>query len=140
MAVRIVVKQPLKGIDLDKSLDALDRVMKDFTLNALKTFVIDSTGPIPVWSGASRATFKKLAAIARTQIDIRPVAYFDGRGLGDSVSTGTLIAEPDVAYGWEWATDLYYIDIVDGRVGFQEAGIRAVQDLKPNLPGVEVKV
>lgn len=138
MAVRVEVIQPLKGIDLNRSLREIDKIMKDFTLNALSTFVIDSTNPIPVWSGASRATFKKLAAIARTQIDIHPVAYFDGRPLGDSVSEGTLIAEPEVAYGWEWRTELYYIDIVDGRVGFQQAGIVAVQDLKPNLPGVEV--
>jgi hypothetical protein len=139
MGRKIQVINPLKGVDLDVSTKRLDQTMKDFIKESLKTFVIDSTNPIPVWSGASRASFKKLAAIARTRIDIVPVAPIDRRALGVDTSEGFLFVD-DVhgLYGWQWSSDLDYIHIVDSRVDFVAKGIRAVENLKPNLPGVEV--
>jgi len=134
--VRVI--NPLKGIDLDKTIKELDKVMKDFTLQTLTVFVTHSTDPIPVWSGASRASFKKLAAIVRTRIDIQPVAPFPPGsriGLGEATSTGTVFTDSNAGeYGWEWSSDLDYIEDVDNRVQFVDAGIRSVEGRKPNLP------
>jgi hypothetical protein len=135
MGLKVVNK--IEGIDVDKTVKELDRVMKDFILRTLSIYVTHSTDPIPVWSGASRASFKKLAVQARTRIDIQPVAPIDRQGLGEATSKGVVLADKAKGeYGWEWASSLDYIPIVDDRVQFVDAGIKSVQNEKPNLPGV----
>jgi len=136
----IRVINPMTGIDLDKITKDLDKVMKDFIVNSLRTFVTHSTDPIPVWSGASRASFLKLAAIARTTIDINPVAPIPPGSridLGMGTSEGFLTTEGNRFYGWTWSSDLDYIHIVEDRVAFVDKGIRSVENLQPNLPKVE---
>ena len=102
MAKTVKVINPLKGIDVRASEERIDKVMKDFILRSVKTFVIQSTNPIPVWSGASKASFKKLAAVARFSIDVQPTAPIDRRALGVSTSEGFLFVDSvHHIYGWQ---------------------------------------
>ena len=130
---RIEVKNPLKGVDLDRLTKDFDSVMKDFILNTLTIFVTHSTDPIPVWSGAARATFKKLAAEARVRIDINPVAP-SRISLGEARSTGEVFVDELGFYGWEWSSDLDHISIVDDRVQFIDKGVKSIEKESPNLP------
>lgn len=140
---RVRIEKPLDGIELKGTIDAIHELMKNFTIDSLKDFVGESTRPIPVWSGAARATFLKLATQARMRIDIRPVAKIGSRiPLGRARSEGIVFAQKGEVYGWEWKSDLAHISIVQDRVNFVDAGLESVKRTAkklPELPGVEIK-
>ena len=75
--------------------------------------VVDAT-PIPTWSGASRATFAKLAAELGTSVPIGPIRSKRNRvQLGLSTSAGSGV-EADVKggsyyVGFKYETDLRYL-------------------------------
>lgn len=67
--------------------------------------------PIPTWSGASRATFQKLASELGTSVPIGPIkAKKDRTGLGRSASSKSGVFEkgPDQV-GFTYETDLKYL-------------------------------
>lgn len=140
---RVRVENPIKGIKVGQTVSQIDKLMKDFTITSLKDWVSESTRPIPVWSGAARASFLKLASIARLSIDIRPVAKIGSRiPLGRSTSRGTVIARRGELYGWEWGSTLAHITIVQERVNFVDAGLDSVtRSLRnfPDLPNPEIQ-
>jgi len=108
----------------------------------LKTWVLETVNPIPVWSGAARASFLFLAAKALTSIKINPVAP-DPPGsritLGITEADAEVIAEKGKRYGWRWASDLAHIGIVQDRVKFVEAGLNAIKGKQPTLPQPKTK-
>jgi hypothetical protein len=71
--------------------------------------VINKT-PIPTWSGASRATFQKLASDLGTTVPIGPIRSRKNRtALGRSTSTGSGVVESKDFVGFVYETDLRYL-------------------------------
>ncbi len=129
-------------IDIPKTEAAIHKTMTKFIIDTLKVWVLESTDTIHVWSGASRASFIKLAGFAQTTIEISPVATSQ-IPLGIQTSIGTIISKPKEEYGWDWASDLSHIQIVDdnysGPGGFEQAGFKAIDKLQPVLPDLVTK-
>lgn len=76
----------------------------------LKT-ALDET-PIPTWSGASRATFMKLASELGTSVPLGPIRAKKNRvALGKSTSAGSGVIEDKNAWeiGFKYETDLRYL-------------------------------
>lgn len=128
MPLKATVKYP--RIDIKRSVEEIHGVMVDAVIEAAKTFVIHSTDLVPVYSGASKASFLRLAALTRTQLIINPVAP-SRIPLGVATSTGELLVEKGKSYGFEWSSDLVYIHIVDQRYGFIDAGVNALANFQP---------
>lgn len=131
VSVSVEVNYPTP--DLQKTRREIHKQMTKYTLDQLKTWVFHTTQPIPVWSGAARASFLFLAAKAFTSITINPVAP-SRITLGITEANSEIIAVPGKRYGWNWESDLAHIGIVEDRVGFVEAGLRSIQKPKPELP------
>jgi hypothetical protein len=112
--------------------------MTKFTIDTLKTWVLETVDPIPVWSGAARASFLFLAAKAMTSLTINPIAP-DPPGsritLGITEAKAEVIADMNKGeYGWNWSSTLAHIGIVEDRVGFVSAGLQAIKGKQPTLP------
>jgi hypothetical protein len=124
-------------VDIPRAKKKIGKTMTDFTFDVLREWITESTNVIPVWSGASRASFLKLANQAKVKIEIEPliVAPIGSRiPLGYETSVGVIIADARGSrglYGWDWASTLDYIGIVDDRVKFIQAGQRVVDRRKP---------
>jgi hypothetical protein len=67
--------------------------------------------PIPTWSGASRATFQKLAEELGTSVPIGPLKTRSRVALGKSVSTSSGVVEDAQTsfVGFVYETDLRYL-------------------------------
>jgi hypothetical protein len=66
--------------------------------------------PIPTWSGASRATFQKLASELGTTVPIGPIrARKDRTSLGRSTSSGSGVVQNKDYVGFVYETDLRYL-------------------------------
>ena len=139
---KVKVKVNYPRIDFKGTEDEIHEVMSKFTIDTLKTWVLETVNPIPVWSGAARASFLFLAAKALTSIKINPVAP-DPPGsritLGITEADAEVIAEKGKRYGWRWASDLAHIGIVQDRVKFVEAGLNAIKGKQPTLPQPKTK-
>lgn len=135
MGVKADVRYPI--IDIKEAKRKIGKIMTDFTFDVLAEWTIETTNVIPVWSGASRASFLKLANQAKVEIEIDSliVAPIGSRvSLGYATSIGVVIADArgnKGLYGWDWASTLDYIGIVESRVQFIEAGNRVVRRRKP---------
>lgn len=108
-----------KSIHLD--LVAYDRALLSSLRNlneragqAWVKAAVDST-PIPTWSGASRATFQKLASELGTSVPIGQIRASKSRvELGKSVSSGSGVVEErstgkTTFVGFKYETDLRYL-------------------------------
>lgn len=66
--------------------------------------------PIPTWSGASRATFQKLASELGTSVPIGPIRARKNRvALGRATSAGSGVVEEPGFVGFKYETDLRYL-------------------------------
>lgn len=68
--------------------------------------------PIPTWSGASRATFQKLASELGTSVPIGPIKSVKNRvdlGKSTSARSGVLEDKNDMYFGFLYATNLRYL-------------------------------
>ena len=117
-------------IDVKKTVDAFHKDMTKFLFDTLKLWVSETTNPVPVWSGAARASFLKLANQAQVTISINPVAP-PRIDLGIEQSKGVVTADVKKEYSWLWSSDLAHIGIVDDRVGFVDIGIAAIRNMEP---------
>lgn len=71
--------------------------------------VVNNT-PIPTWSGASRATFQKLAIELNTSVPIGPIkSRKDRTGLGQATSTASGVIEDGFYVGFKYQTNLRYL-------------------------------
>ncbi len=129
--VKITVRYPRP--DLKKTRENNHKVMVKFTHDTLKVWVLETTNPIPVWSGAARASFLFLAAKAFTSIIINPVAK-SRLSLGITEANAEVFLEIGEVYGWSWQTDLVHMPFVEDRVSFIETGLKAIRNLNPRLP------
>lgn len=138
---RLVANVNYPVVDIPKAKKVVHQAMTEFVFRVLSEWVTETTTVIPVWSGASRASFLKLANQAKVQIEIESqiVAPIGSRiPLGFETSTGVVIADARGSgglYGWRWDSTLDYIGIVDDRVRFTEVGQRVIdRNPAPDLP------
>lgn len=137
---KVTVDVRFPFIDVIKARKRIHETMTTFIYDVLADWVIGATTVIPVWSGASRATFLKLANQAKIGIVIEPliVAPIGSRiPLGYAESLGVVIADArgsGAIYGWDYLATLDYIGIVEQRVNFIEAGEAAIRGKTPVLP------
>ena len=133
MPNKLTIKVRYPRPDLKKTRENNHKAMVKFTQNTMKVWVLETTNPIPVWSGAARASFLFLAAKAFTSIIINPVVE-------SRISLGITEADAEVfiiigeVYGWSWQTDLVHMPIVEDRVSFIATGLKAIKNLNPRLP------
>lgn len=92
----------------------LHKFMEDYTCKAGKVWLHAATEsiPLPTWSGATRASFQKLARALGTTVPIGTIrSKKDRSSLGKSTSVGNLIIdEGKNFYGFEWGSDLRYLN------------------------------
>lgn len=131
MPNKVTVKVRYPRIDFKKTEKLIHEEMAKFTINQLKTWVLHTVDPIPVWSGAARASFLFLAAKAFTSITISPVAP-SRISLGVTEADAEIIADRGKEHGWTWQSSLAHIGIVEDKVGFIKAGLDAINHIKSN--------
>lgn len=134
---KIVIKNAYR-IDVEKTSKQLHETMVQFTKDTLVEWVIHTTQPIPVWSGAARASFIKLANQVQYNVDVSPIVSPPSVGdrtiLGINESRGEIIISPLSTYGWVWQSTLDYIGIVDDHVNFIDVGQKSIENKSPKLP------
>jgi len=133
MANTIKIKVRYPRPDIKATREVIDKTMVKFIIDTLKVWVIETTNPVPVWSGAARASFLFLAARAFTSITINPVVK-SRISLGITEADAEVFAMKGGIYGWSWETDLAHMPIVEDRVSFVATGLRAIKNLNPTLP------
>lgn len=131
MPLKATVRYPRPNVR--RTTDKIHREMSQFILDVAKSWVIDVTNHVPVWSGASRASFLKLAHRVGVSISIAPVVK-SRIPLGVETSIGILIQDRRT-YGFIWESNLSYIQIVDRYNGFLNVGDDTIRRLTaPTLP------
>ena len=132
MAEGVSIKVRYPRIDLAATREANHEAMNEFVLETMKVWIRETTTPIPVWSGAARASFLFLAAKAFTSFTINPVV--ESRiTLGITEAESEFFALKDSFYGWSWRTELVHMPFVEDRVGFVKKGLSAIKNSKPKL-------
>ena len=130
-SIKIKVRYPRP--DLKKTRENTHKFMVRFIQDTLMVWVLETTNPVPVWSGAARASFLFLAAKAFTSIPIAPIV--ESRiTLGITEADATIFAGQGGIYGWSWSTSLVHMPFVEDRVSFITAGLKAIKNLNPRLP------
>lgn len=132
MPLKAKVKFPV--INKSKTIDVLDKHMNDQVTRALRAWLIAATSQVPVLTGASKASFLKLAFQAKVALNIRPRSV-NRIALGTSTSGGYIYKRKGIRYGWRWSSRLDYIQYVDRHNQFLAAGEAALRNFKlQNLP------
>jgi hypothetical protein len=135
-------------IDLNQYGEELHKTMQVFTISMLKRWLNTIPSNVPIWSGASRASFLKLAVLARTSIPLYPVVAPNPPGnrthLGVLTSKGKVFMQKGgllgrSRYGWEWGSKLDWIGIVDARHNFIEKANASIRGRQPVLPQPKLK-
>jgi hypothetical protein len=154
-------------IDVMGYAKALDAHMSEMIAQGLTVWLEAVLAEIPVWSGASRATFTKLASAISYSIPIDPVAV-DRTGRGMASSDGGMVTDKATGeYTFSYSTtlpwliwneyhnanvdpdpSLFYRVLKEGPYNFQVVGARAflrfadnvdLLPVKPFVRGVRVK-
>lgn len=154
-------------IDVMAYQQALDQHMTNTIAQALMVWLEAVLAEIPVWSGASRATFTKLASAISYSIPIDPVAV-DRVGRGMASGDGEMVTDKAKGqYTFSYSTtlpwliwneyhnanvdpdlSLFYRVLKEGPYNFQVVGARAflrfadnvdLLPVKPFVRGVRVK-
>ena len=154
-------------IDVSAYQKALDQHMTHTIAQALMVWLEAVLAEIPVWSGASRATFTKLASAISYSIPIDPVAV-DRTGRGMASGDGGMVTDKAKGeYTFSYSTtlpwliwneyhnanvdpdpSLFYRVLKEGPYNFQVVGARAflrfadnvdLPSVKPFVCGVRVK-
>lgn len=128
MALQAKVRYP--RIEIAKTKSKITRAMNDAVMESLRTWVIATTDHVPVWTGASKASFIKLAREVSVALTIIPrtVSRIE---FGIETSIGEIFTNKGNTYGWLWRSELVYIHIVDMRTAFLAAGEAALKNQKP---------
>jgi len=114
----------LAQVDLGLYQKALDQTLREALAHAVFEYINEVLSVIPVWSGASRATFLQLARQISMYIPIVPTAW-GGTGaknhpsassilnripLGERCGTGKLNMDIGTGkYNFEYTNDLHYL-------------------------------
>ncbi len=95
--------------DLDANRKKLDEACRQAIAAAIREFLTAALARIPTWSGASRATFVKLAATVGDSVPISPVVPSQ-ESLGISESDGMLTIE-GATYVFHYETTLKRLNV-----------------------------
>ena len=96
-------------IDVAAYQSALHAHMSDMIAQALMAWLEAVLAEIPVWSGASRATFVKLADSISYSIPIAPTVM-DRTGRGEASSDGGVVANKETGeYSFTYSTTLPWL-------------------------------
>jgi len=145
-------------IDVVAYRSALDKHMAHAIAQGLVVWLEAILAEIPVWSGASRATFTKLASHISYSIPIAPVAV-DRIGMGQASSDGGMVTDKQTGeYSFTYSTtlpwliwneyhnanvepdpSLFYRVIKEGPYNFQAVGARAFLRFADNVDLLPVK-
>jgi hypothetical protein len=134
---KLTVKVRYPTVDKPRTVRKIHKELTAFVIDVLREWVSETTSPVPVWSGAARASFLTAAATAQTSVQIDPVAP-SRISLGVTEASFTLIATPGKAYGFEWASDLAHIGVVQDRVDFLGAGEKVIKASLRKVPKVPI--
>ena len=156
-------------IDVSAYRSALDRHMKEAIAQALMTWLEAVLAEIPVWSGASRATFVKLASAIGYSLPVAPAAVnaahglftsrIDRTGMGQASSDGQMVTDKATGeYSFTYSTtlpwliwneyhnanvesdpSLFYRVIKEGPYNFRAVGARAFLRFADNVDLPSVK-
>ena len=96
------------------SLERYQQLLKDQLGQAIADAAAEWLGAtvslIPVWSGASRGTFRPLASKIGLQILILPRAFVERIGFGESNATGEVTIDPSAGrFTFTYATTLAHL-------------------------------
>lgn len=150
-------------LDLAGAKRDLDHYMQDVVKEAATAWLEAVLREIPVWSGASKATFLKLGGLVDYEIPIFPVAP-DRRGIGQAESSGfvSFRAGGRSTYTFTYGTTLSWLMVNEyfdatqwgfklkkpGPYDFQIKGLRAflrfaenvrLPSVKPFMKSIRVK-
>ena len=92
--MKVTHRFALPAINLDAYKKGLHRHMSDAIARAAMEWLDTVLAEIPTWSGASRATFIKLASEINFGVDIAPVAM-DRTSQGVTQSDGNVVMDLD---------------------------------------------
>lgn len=124
MPLKFKFRHPTPAIK--PTMKNIDGYMRAAVLGVARRWVIETTDRVPVLTGASKASFLKLAFQAGVALHISPKAK-NRIALGFGTSTGSIFYEKGKKYGFEWSSDLEYIHIVDRHNRFTHAGRAALK-------------
>ena len=92
------------------SVSLIDETLKEAISQAVMEWLNAVLGLIPVWSGASRATFKKLASIIGMNVPVDMASVTSREGIGESLSSGKVsFNDPPAVYTFEYSTELPWL-------------------------------
>ena len=96
-------------IDVAAYQSALHSHMSDMIAQAVLSWLEAVLAEIPVWSGASRATFKKLADSISYSLPIAPTVM-DRTGRGEACGDGGMVANKETGeYSFTYSTTLPWL-------------------------------
>lgn len=109
--MKMRVKFTLPQLDFEGYLDALRQEMFDAMLLGIYAYLDTVTSIVPVWSGASRATFLQLAREVGYPLAAAPISGAPNRvSIGISKSTGKFDNElDDLKVSFTYETDLPWL-------------------------------
>ena len=139
-------------IDVAAYRNALDQHMQHVIAQGLMVWLEAVLAEIPVWSGASRATFTKLARSISYSVPIAPVAV-NRTGMGEASGDGGMVTDKRTGeYTFTYSTtlpwliwneyhnanvepdpSLFYRVIKEGPYNFQVVGARAFLRFADNV-------
>lgn len=129
MPLKVKVRYP--KVDRGKTSDLVHDTLTQAAFDAAKAFVTVATTIVPVWSGASKASFLKLASQVSVGLSISPRSDAPNRiPLGIETSTGYILISRGRSYSFVWTSDLDYIHIVEADNGMVEQGLQALEGRK----------
>lgn len=98
-------------LNLSAYREALHRRLTEAIQNAAREWLHATVVEVPVWSGASVATFLKLAAAVAFPLGVSPVTGAPNRvSLGFGASTGELLTDKDAGkYTFTYGTSLAHL-------------------------------
>ena len=153
--MKFTAQLSMPRIDVAAYRAALDRHMSDVIAQAVLVWLEAVMAEIPVWSGASRATFVKLASAIGHSLPVAPAAVsaahglftsrIDRTGMGQATSDGGVTADKQTGeYSFTYSTTLpwlvwneyhnanvepdptlFYRVLKEGPYNFQAVGARA---------------
>lgn len=108
MKIKATFKVP--RVNFSKYRKALQETLGEAIAQAAFEWLGATTASIPVWSGASLATFQPLASQVGMTLAISPVTRFSGINLGLSNATGSVTADADRGvFKFEYSTTLEHL-------------------------------
>lgn len=108
MKIKATLRAP--RVDFTRYRRALQEALGDAIAQAAFQWLGATTAVIPVWSGASLATFQPLASAVGFSLSVSPVAFEDRVNLGLTNATGEITADSNTGqFTFTYSTTLAHL-------------------------------